>query len=201
VHLFLRTSEGNFAARQAISFVRLDMTREHRKFVMRGHSRPHLIDWNGDGKTDLVLADSLSWNLQVGAGPLVGKTEVEVSPFAVDQLPERNPYDYQFCDWDGDGRLDLLFAAAYLNDLKTQWLYDIYWCRNASRDKQPRFERPVKLLPVPAQTEGWHYDAFAPVDRGSAGRQDLVVSVSKDWNRKTKGGWTNKSELVLYRRR
>ena len=140
VHLFLRKADGTWGARQAVTFVRLDMTPDERKFTMRGHSRPHLIDWNRDGHTDLVLANSLSWNLQVGAGPLKGTSEVLVKPFPLAALPDRNPYDFQFADWDGDGLLDVLFASSYLNPERTQWLYDIDWCRNTSRNGEPKFE-------------------------------------------------------------
>jgi hypothetical protein len=177
------------------------MPPEQRKWVMNGHSRPHLFDWNRDGQTDLVLADSLSWNLQVGDGPLEGKSEVMVKPFPLAGLPDRTPHDFQFADWDGDGLFDVLFISGYLNPERTRWLYDIYWCRNTSRKGEPRFEAPVRLFTAPSQSAGWEYADYAIVDRGRAGCQDLVVSACKDWKRKPKGGWTNKSQLVLYRRR
>jgi hypothetical protein len=193
-------ADGTFDDRQAVTFVRLDMKPEERQWGMRGRSRPHLFDWNRDGQTDLVLADSLSWNLQVGAGPLKGKSEVMVKPFPLAELPDRKPYDFEFADWDGDGLFDVLFASAYLNTERTRWLYDIYWCRNTSGDGEPKFEVPVRLLTAPGQSAGWDYAGYAIVDRGWASSQDLVVSVSKDWKRKPEGGWTNNSQLLLYRR-
>ena len=60
---------------------------------------------------------------------------------------------------------------------------------------------PVRLLTAPSQSAGWEYEGYAIVDRGWVGSQDFVVSVSKDWKCKPKGGWTNNSQLVLYRRR
>jgi hypothetical protein len=172
-----------------------------RSVLLRGHSRPHLLDWDRDGRIDLVDGGPLSWKLQVGAGPLGGKSEVELKPFPLPELPDRKPHDFQFADWDGDGMFDVLFADAYMNPEKTRWLYDIYWCRNTSRRGEPRFEPPARLLAAPAQSDRWEYDGYAILNRGQAGRQDLVVSVSKDWKRKPEGGYTNKSQLVLFRRR
>nr|WP_261363217.1 VCBS repeat-containing protein [Gemmata palustris] len=201
VHLFLRKADGTFAARQEITFIRSDMTPKERDWVMRGHSQPHLLDWDRDGRTDLVLADPQSWKLLVGVGPLKGRSEVTVKPFDLPEVADRKPYDFQFADWDGDGVFDVLFAGGYLSADKTRWLCDLYWCRNASREGQPRFEKPVRLLTAPAQSDGWEYEGFAVADRGRAGHQDLVVSVSKDWKRKPEKGWTNKSQLVHFRRK
>ncbi len=200
VHLFLRKSDGTWGSRQAITFVRLDMTPEERQFTMRGHSHPHLFDWNRDGQADLVLVDPQSWNLKVGSGPLKGKSEVMVKPFPLTEITDRHPYDFQFADWDGDGLFDVLFASSYLNPERTHWLYDIDWCRNTSQNGEPKFEAPVRLLTAPAQSGEWKYEAYAIMDRGRTGTQDLVVSVNKDWKRRPKGGWTNNSQLVLYRR-
>lgn len=201
VHLFLRKPDGTWGSRQTVTFVRLDMTPEERLLTMRGHSRPHLLDWNRDGHTDLVLADSLWWKLQVSAGPLTGKSKVMVNAFPLPELPDRSPYDFQFADWDGDGAFDVLFASGYLNPEKTRWLYDIYWCRNTTRNGEPKFEVPVRLLTAPAQSGEGKYEAYAIVDRGSAGGQDLMVSVTKDWKRMPKKGWGNSSQLVLFQRR
>jgi hypothetical protein len=172
---------------------------------LRGHNRPHLLDWNRDGRTDLVLEDSYLreawWDLQVGVGPLRGKTEVEVEPFRLPALPDRDPDDFEFADWDGDGLYDVLMAGAYLEDQKNgPWLYDIYWFRNTSRRGKPRFEPPVRLLTAPVQSPEWQYTGYAVVDRGRAGRQDLVVSVHKGWDNKG-GRWTQTGRLWLFRRR
>lgn len=201
-HVFLRKADGNFAPRQSLKFARLDLPARDREFRMRGHNRPHLFDWDRDGRTDLVIEDGpQSWNLYVGAGPLRGKTEVEVKPFTLTELPDRNPYDFEFTDWDGDGSFDVLLAGAYLESKTGPWRYDLYWCRNTSARGEPKFEPPVRLLAAPAQSGEWQYGGYAVVDRGRAGHQDLVVSVNKNWNRNPKGGWTNDSHLVLYRRK
>ncbi len=167
--------------------------------VERSHAQPHLVDWNRDGHTNLILDGGLTWALQV-SGPLVGQTQIETKRFPITELPNRTPYDIRFTDWDGDGVFDMLFAGAYLNPEKTEWLYDIYWCRNTSRVGAPKFGPPVRLLEAPSQSDGWQYNGFAVRNLGQTGLQELVVSVSKDWVRKPTGGWTNKSRLMLYRR-
>jgi hypothetical protein len=201
IHLFLRKPDGTFAARRAVKFRRLDLPPDPHDLLERGHSRPHLLDWDRDGRTDLVIGEPMSWKVHVGAGPLRGKAEVEVKPFALPELTDRRPYDVQFTDWDGDGRFDALFAGGYLESEKGPWLYDIYWCRNTSARGEPKFAPPVRLLTAPAQSGGWEYNGYAVADRGRAGRQDIVVGVTKDWKRKPEGGWTNNSQLVLYRRK
>jgi hypothetical protein len=180
--------------------MQFDPTTGKRMSRFRGHSRPHLLDWNRDGHTDLVLDDPRSWKLNVSPGPLKGRSEVEVKPFPLPELPDRTPYHIEFTDWDGDGLFDVLLAGSYLKSENGPWLYDIYWCRNTARRGEPKFEPPVRLLAAPAQAGGWQFDGYAVLDRGRNGRPDIVVSVSKDWDRKPEGGWTNDSRLWLYRR-
>ncbi len=164
--------------------------------MTRSHAQPHLLDWNRDGHTNLILGD---WSLQV-SGPLVGQSQIETTRFPLTEVPNRRAYDIRFIDWDGDGIFDMLFAGAYLNPEKKQSLYDIYWCRNTSRVGVPKFGPPVRLLEAPSQSDGWRYDGFAVRNLGRTGLQELVVSVSKDWVRKPIVGWTNKSRLMLHRR-
>jgi hypothetical protein len=204
-HLFRRKADGTFAPRRKVTFARLDLTPAEvqlRGLIGRGHCRPHLLDWDRDGRTDLVLEDGpMSWKLHVGVGPLRGKSEVAVKPFPMPELPDRKPYDFEFADWDGDGRLDVLVAGAYLAGKSGPWLYDIYWYRNTSRPGEPTFDPPVRLLAAPAQSAGWQYEGYAVADRGRSDRPDLVVSVSRNWRRGPDGGWAGDSRLVLFRRK
>jgi hypothetical protein len=87
VHLFLRKKDGTFAARQD---VRLKWPGPDHSGPFGGFGRavtnPHLLDWNRDGQTDLVVGytqggwHDTQWTLYVGTGPLAGKTEVAVKP-------------------------------------------------------------------------------------------------------------------------
>ena len=201
VHLFVRKPDGTFAARREVKFAWLDLTPEKRRWRMRGHSHPHLLDWNRDGRTDLVLDDPQSWTLRVGVGPLRADAEVGVRPFPLPELADRTPYDVEFTDWDGDGLFDAVLAGAYRESGTGPWLYDLYWCRNTAARGEPKFGPPVRLLTAPAQADGWRFDGYAIRDRGGAGRPDLVVSVSRNWHRQPKRGWTNDSRLWLYRRK
>jgi hypothetical protein len=189
--LFLRKKDGSFAARQEI---RLKGTG-----ILPGLGRavacPHLLDWDRDGHTDLVVGHRGSWTLYVGAGPLAGKAEVAVKPVALPQVPGAKPWQFAFADWDGDGRFDLLALVQYPEGKDGPWVYGVFWFRNTAAAGEPTFAAPERLLTVPAP---WELGAFAVVDRGREGHPDLAVSVSR--KRADRGGNGVESQLWLYRR-
>jgi hypothetical protein len=188
VFLFLRKPDGSFAARREVRFE----LPGHDPVYMVGQSHPHLLDWDGDGRTDLVVGQPGSWTLSVSAGPLAGKTEVAVKPFALPAVPDAKPWYFAFADWDGDGRFDLLAAVQYRDETDGRWHYGIFWLRNTAAKGEPTFAAPSRLLTIPAP---WESGAFAVVDRGRDGCPDLVVSVSR---KRTSGV---ESQLWLYRRK
>jgi hypothetical protein len=217
VHLFLRKKDGTFAARQD---VRLKWPGSNHSGPFGGFGRavtnPHLLDWNRDGHTDLVIGyteggwHDTQWTLYVGTGPLAGKTEVTVKPFALPKVADANAVYFGFADWDGDGRFDLLAAVRYQkgsdavrgdpqkrpDELVS---YGIYWFRNTADKGERKFAAASKLLTIPAP---WQLDAFAVVDRGQGGRLDIVVSVSKNIRHNPKDGYFSvDSQLWLYRRK
>jgi hypothetical protein len=216
LHLFLRKKDGSFADRQE---VRLKWAGPDRSGPFGGFGRavtnPHLLDWNRDGHTDLVIGyteggwHDTQWTLYVATGPLAGKTEVAVKPFALPKVPDANAVYFGFVDWDGDGRIDLLAAARYQkgSDAARQVpqertdepvSYAIYWFRNTTAEGEPVFAPASRLLTIPAP---WELDGFAVVDRGQGGRLDLVVSVSKNIRHNPKHGYFDvDSQLWLYRR-
>jgi hypothetical protein len=178
--------------------VRSDLPPEVRQAgFLRGHAQPHLLDWNRDGRTDLVLSDPLSWKLQVGLGPLTGKSEVEVEPYPLPIIPDAHPQHFEFADWDGDGSLDLLLAVCHRKSKEGPWLYEVHWFRNSSTRGEPRFEAPIRLLTIP---EPWEVNGLATVHRVRDGRPDLAVSVTRNWQRRPDHGWSVESQLWLYRR-
>ncbi len=192
VHLFLRKPDGTFAARQEVRF-----ELPGRFALMRGLTRPHLLDWNRDGHTDLVIGYPGQWTLYVAAGPLAGKTEVKVKPFALPQIPNVSPGHFGFADWDGDGKFDLLVAVSDRQGKGKDEpsSYDIYWFRNTSRQGRARgFRAASRLLTIPAP---WELEAFSVVDWDQDGHMDLVVSVSR--SSKAIGG--SSRQLWLYRRK
>jgi hypothetical protein len=182
----------------------------------RAVTNPHLLDWNRDGHTDLVIGytqggwHDTQWTLYVGNGPLAGKTEVAVKPFALPKVPDANAVYFGFADWDGDGRFDLLAAARYQkgSDAARQVpqkrtdepaSYAIYWFRDTAAKGEPVFAPASPLLTILAP---WELDGFSVVDRGQGGRLDLVVSVSKNIRLNPKHGYFDvDSQLWLYRRK
>src|SRR5262245_21773150 len=110
VHLFLRKKEGSFAARQDVRF-KLPFNSPGLDLGLLGFARavtnPHLLDWDGDGHTDLVVGHTEGWfegrwTLYVCAGPLAGKTELVAEAFALPAVPDADPVYFAFADWDGD---------------------------------------------------------------------------------------------------
>jgi hypothetical protein len=215
--LFLRKKDGAFAARQEVRFKlpkSLGLGSGLLGFA-RAVTNPHLLDWDGDGHTDLVIGHSEGWaggewTLYVCAGPLAGKTEFAAKPFALPAVPDARPVYFGFADWDGDGRFDLLAAlkcqegsdAVRLNATKRTdepVSYGIYWFRNTAAKGEPKFATVSQLLTIPAP---WKLDAFTVVDWGNDGRLDLVVSVSKNLRPNPKDGYFSvDSQLWLYRRK
>jgi hypothetical protein len=214
VHLFLRNKDGSFATRQD---VRLKWPGPSPFGPLgRAVTNPHLLDWDRDGHTDLVVGytdggwHDREWTLYVGAGPLAGKTEVVVKPFALPKVPDAEAVYFGFADWDGDGKFDLLAALrcqkgsdAVRLDPSTRTdepvTYAIYWFRNTTAKGEPTFAAATRLLTIPAP---WELDGFSVVDRGQGGRLDLVVSVSKNVRHNPKHGYFDvDSQLWLYRRK
>jgi hypothetical protein len=203
VHLFLRKKDGSFAARQDVRFKLPGPDTGYLGFA-RAVTHPHLIDWNRDGHSDLVVGHSEGWaegiwTLYVCAGPLAGKTELTAKGFAMPSVADARPVYFGFADWDGDGRVDLLAAVRYQKGSDEPVSYAIYWFRNTTAKGEPTFAAPIRLLTIPAP---WELDGFTVVEGGKAGRLDLVVSVSKNIRPNPKDGYFSvDSQLWLYRRK
>jgi hypothetical protein len=133
-----------------------------------------------------------------GPGPLAGKTEVQVKPFGLPQVPNASPVHFAFADWDGDGKFDLLagveHGGGWGEDGRLPASYSIYWFGNTSAKGVPVFEAARRLLTIPAP---WELKAFSVVDWDQDGRLDLVVSVSRSGKPKE----AHCSQLWLYRRK
>lgn len=196
VHLLLRNPDGSFADRQDITFERPDVDQLSRA-IGRGTTRPHLVDWNRDGETDLVIGYA-GWKLYVSPGPLSGKTRVDVRPVSLPEIPGGHPFYFGFADWDQDGQLDLLVSMQHRGSSDDPFTHQIAWLRNTSKSGEPEFAPPRPLLSIP---DPWKVEAFTTVDWDRNGRLDLVVSQTKDWKRIPNVGWSVDSQLWLYRAR
>jgi hypothetical protein len=213
VHLFLRKQDGTFAARQEVRFKLPGLDRGLLGDA-RAVTNPHLIDWNRDGHTDLVVGHSEGWaegiwTLYVCGGPLAGKTELTAKAFTLPKVPDARPVYFGFADWDGDWRFDLLVAVRYQkgsdavrgDPLKRTYepvSYAIYWFQNTTDKGEPKFAAARQLLTIPGS---WELDAFSMLP-GRDGRLDLVVSVSKNIRDNPKDGYFSvDSQLWLYRRK
>ncbi len=141
-------------------------------------SAVHAVDWNGTGLMDLLVGDiqgnvwlvpnegtrqryAFGKERQLDAGGKLLRVNGDAGPFA--------------CDWDGDGKLDLLVGAGD----GSVWFY-----RNTGAGKVPELAAGVQLLP-PNETQ---YGSNAPkepcrgirakvcaVDWNGDGRLDLLV--------------------------
>jgi hypothetical protein len=202
VYVFLRQKDGSFAPRREVMVKGTDIPHG----LGRAVACPHLLDWDRDGHTDLVIGYLdywKPWTLYVGAGPLAGKDEVLVKPFALPEIPDAKPVAFGFADWDGDGRFDLLVAVRHAKEPEGSVSQGIYWFRNLAERGEPKFApaRPLVTLPTP-----WQIDAFTVVDRGQAGGLDLLLGVHKNYRQHFGTSWgeadfTIESQLWLYRQK
>src|SRR5262249_32962463 len=153
---------GSFAERAKVRF----KDPKPNKFA-RGNSRPHLVDWDRDGHTDLVVGYPGSWTLEVGLGPLADKKDLAFQPTRPVELPpigDASPIDFAFADWDGDGRMDLLVGVEWGAVVgQPPRRYSVYWFRNTSDTGPPHFAEAAHLLDIP---EPWELHALTAVDWG-----------------------------------
>jgi hypothetical protein len=218
VHLFLRKKDGTFAARRDVRLklpVKFSGLEPGDLGLARAVTNPHLVDWDRDGRTDLVVGHTEGWvggewTLYVCAGPLAGKTELTARAFTLPAVPDARPVYFGFVDGDGDGRFDLLAAlrcqkgsdavrGSPVKRTDEPVSYALYRFRNTTARGEPKFAPPSRLLTIP---EPWELNGFSVVDRGRAGRSDLVVSVSKNFRPNPKDGYFSvDSQLWLYRRK
>jgi hypothetical protein len=135
VNLYL--NEGSNESPRYGSGVRLKAGEKEIK--VKGPSAPCLVDWNEDGRRDLLVGD--------GGGYLnlfLNKGSAELPDFA---LPVRVQADYKdldvrskaspcVVDWNGDGRFDLLVGS---------WSGELFLLLNEGSGGQPVFGKPIKL--------------------------------------------------------
>jgi FG-GAP-like repeat len=109
-----------------------------------------LADWEGNGRLDIVAALSHtrpglyhSHGVWSPAEPVGATRPVEGSPDWVGSQP--------CCiDWDGDGRLDLVYEADRYPADGTAAFSEVVWHRNIGAAGVPRLSEPCRLTLLPA---------------------------------------------------
>jgi TolB-like protein len=135
-----------------------------KEIKVRGPSYPYLVDWNEDGKADLLVGDGggyLHLFLNQGDGNLAAGVMVKAGGKDLDTGSRANPC---VTDWNEDGKKDLVMGNGS---------GEIFVYLNEGTNQQPVFGKPLKL-------NGGSLDVgsdSAPdvVDWNGDGKKDLVV--------------------------
>jgi hypothetical protein len=135
-----------------------------KEIKVRGDAAPYLVDWNNDGRIDLVVGDGWGYIhlfLNQGTGDLAPGVLVKALGKDLDVGSKASPC---VVDWNGDGKKDLV--AGRSNGV-------IYVYLNEGTDAQPVFGKPIELnngkLDVGSDS------APDVVDWNGDGKKDLVV--------------------------
>ncbi len=179
---FRRLPDGGWGPQQ---FVELDYPRGDYGFgvlPMKGvQTLLAFADLNGDGVADVIV--SRGGGIDVGYGPFVPGQKVTMHPLTPtgrDRKPSLTAYENPVVvDWDGDGRLDIVFPVSRWPDRAT----GVSWCRNVGTTAAPRLAPPEPIL-SPAVCE-WRITGLDVVDWNADGKLDLLLGVSRGDNLKT----------------
>jgi hypothetical protein len=142
-------------------------------------SAVHAVDWNGDGKIDLLVGEIggrvyFVPNEAKGKGFAFGKEQALHAGGQVIQVPGGDAGPFA-ADWDGDGKIDLLVGAGD----GSVWFY-----RNVGTAREPKLAAGVQLIPPGAHTQGPGNPRelrrgvrakVCAVDYNGDGRLDLLV--------------------------
>ena len=154
---FRRGADGRFTAKGEVlvrvagilTEPRSRSLEELQNFDLRFRMKVRLADWDGDGRLDVLAADTRSrgriartrgrWD--AAAGAVETTAEVERSPNTADVIAQPVAVD-----WDGDGRLDLITAGNTTGPPGAR-IYPrrVWWQRNEGTPTLPRLG-PRQLL-------------------------------------------------------
>jgi hypothetical protein len=143
IYFFRRNADGTFAAGRQLK------DRDGKAINVGSGSSAFAVDWDGDGKIDLLVGNVLG---EVYFIPNEGGKELTFGKprrLEMDGQPLKVNGDAApvAADWDGDGRLDLIVGAEDGS---------VVWYRNVGSPKEPRLEAARTL--IPKSPLGWGGD-------------------------------------------
>ena len=142
-----------------------------KEIKVRGPSAPCLLDWNEDGRRDLLVGDGggylhLFLNGGSSAAPDYGsKSRVQADYKTLDVRSNASPC---IVDWNGDGRFDLLVGS---------WSGELFLFLNEGTRGQPVFSKPIKLNDGKLDVGSDSSPDMA--DLNGDGKKDLIVGNEK----------------------
>ena len=181
-HWFRRPPDGGWGPRQEVVLDYPHDTYTWQDIPMKGvRTLLAFADLNGDGVTDVIVTRPRG--IDVGYGPFVPGQKVTMRPLTPRVEPGQSSltlYDNPcVVDWDGDGRLDVVFPMSRYPDHAT----GVSWCRNVGTKAAPKLAPPEPILP-PRVCE-WSITGLDVVDWDGDGKLDLLLGVSRGHYRET----------------
>ncbi len=133
------------------------------------YSKIHFADWNGDGLRDLLVGQSganvhdllFYKNIGTQGEPKLAKPEPLELPGP--KMSRPSPY---IVDWDGDGKLDMLFGTERL---------PLYFFRNTGTAHNPKLERGKPLNLAGKDFDKGYRCRIDVTDWDGDGKLDILV--------------------------
>jgi len=137
-----------------------------------GHARPDIVDWNNDGKRDLVIADGGGWvtvylNSGSNARPVLEEgLTIEAEGEPIKSRSGRS--SVTVADWDNDGKKDLVYAD---QDRSKGYRY----FKNIGTDAEPVFAKERIILFKGKHASYVRTNLGCCVDWDGDGKTDLIA--------------------------